>query len=73
MQKSGSGGCVGGGGGGGGASSAPNNRTPWYQNTCITSALGQGALSVGIDALSFLPKAGGIARVIDHQSDTLEW
>jgi hypothetical protein len=42
--------------------------TPWYKNSCITSALGDAALSVGIDAIGLIPEAGGIARVIGHQA-----
>ncbi|MGB6687310.1 MAG: RHS repeat-associated core domain-containing protein [Terracidiphilus sp.] len=47
---------------------APSNGTPWYQNTCITGALKTGAVNVGIDALGFLPEAGGVARVVGHQA-----
>ena len=42
--------------------------TPWYKNPCITSALGAGALTVGIDSIGLIPEAGGIARVIGHQA-----
>jgi hypothetical protein len=42
--------------------------TPWYKNSCITSALGAGALSLGVDAIGLIPEAGGIARVIGHQA-----
>jgi RHS repeat-associated protein len=42
--------------------------TPWYHNSCITGALSSGAVSVGIDALGFLPEAGGVARVVGHQA-----
>jgi hypothetical protein len=42
--------------------------TPWYKNSCITSALGNAALHVGIDAIGLIPEAGGIARVIGHQA-----
>ena len=45
---------------------APNNGTPWYRNSCITSALGKGALSAGIDAIGLIPEAGGISRMIGH-------
>jgi hypothetical protein len=44
------------------------NRTPWYKNSCITGALGDAALHVGIDAIGLIPEAGGIARVIGHQA-----
>ena len=40
--------------------------TPWYKNTCITSALGDAALHVGIDAIGLIPEAGGLARMIGH-------
>ncbi len=43
-------------------------QTPWYKNSCITGALKSGAISVGIDALGFLPEAGGVARVVGHQA-----
>jgi hypothetical protein len=46
---------------------APNSGTPWYK-TCIAKALGKGAVNVGIDALGFLPEAGGVARVVGHQA-----
>ena len=42
--------------------------TPWYKNSCITSALGDAALHVGIDAIGLIPEAGGLARVIGHQA-----
>lgn len=45
---------------------APSNATPWYKNSCVTSALGAGALSVGIDSIGLIPEAGGIARMIGH-------
>jgi RHS repeat-associated protein len=41
---------------------------PWYKNPCITSALGDAALHVGIDAIGLIPEAGGLARVIGHQA-----
>lgn len=47
---------------------APNNGTPWYQNSCITSALGKGALSVGVDSIGLIPEAGGVARMIGNQA-----
>ncbi len=37
-------------------------------NPCVTSALGKGALSVGVDAIGLIPEAGGIARMIGHQA-----
>jgi hypothetical protein len=46
---------------------APNNSTPWYK-TCTAKALGKGAVNLGIDALGFLPEAGGVARVVGHQA-----
>jgi RHS repeat-associated protein len=42
--------------------------TSWYKNPCILSALGNGALHVGIDALGLIPAGGGIARVLGHQA-----
>ena len=50
------------------ANNAANNGTPWYHNSCITGALKSGAISVGVDALGFLPEAGGVARVVGHQA-----
>lgn len=47
---------------------APLTPLPWYKNSCIMSALGDGALHVGIDAIGLIPEAGGIARVIGHQA-----
>jgi hypothetical protein len=61
--------------GGGGGSVAQKGPTitaapfqPWYKNSCITGALGDAALQVGIDAIGLIPEAGGIARVIGHQA-----
>ncbi|MGC1783101.1 MAG: hypothetical protein WA708_11320 [Acidobacteriaceae bacterium] len=48
--------------------SAPINGTPWYHNSCITSALGKGALSIGVDSIGLIPEAGGVARIIGHQA-----
>ena len=47
---------------------SPNSEPPWYKNSCITSALGNGLLHGGIDAIGLIPVAGGIARVIGHQA-----
>lgn len=47
---------------------APNNGTPWYKNTCVTGALKTGAINAGIDAIGFLPEAGGVARIVGHQA-----
>jgi hypothetical protein len=65
----------GGGGGGGTAPSAapiltvgPSTATPWYRDSCITSAIGTGALKAGVDAIGLLPEAGGVARIIGHQA-----
>ena len=41
---------------------------PWYKNSCVTGALGKGALSVGIDSIGLIPEAGGVARIIGHQA-----
>ena len=46
----------------------PTGGTPWYKNSCVTSALGAGALSAGVDAIGLIPEAGGIARMIGHGS-----
>jgi len=51
--------------------SAPNNGTPWYHNSCITSALGSGAVSIGLDSIGLIPVAGGagsVARTLGHQA-----
>lgn len=48
--------------------SASNGGTSWYHNSCITRALGAGALSVGFDAIGLIPEAGGVARMIGHQA-----
>jgi hypothetical protein len=40
---------------------APNNATPWYKNSCVTSALAKGARSVGLDAIGLIPEGGAIA------------
>ena len=42
------------------------NKNRWYKNPCIMSALGEDALSVGIDAIGLIPEAGGVARMIGH-------
>ncbi len=47
------------------SASAPQ---PWYGNSCITGALGDAALPLGLDAVGLIPEAGGIARVIGHQA-----
>jgi RHS repeat-associated protein len=38
----------------------------WYKNSCITGALDDAALHVGIDAIGLIPEAGGVARLIGH-------
>ncbi len=43
-------------------------KTPWYKNSCVTGAIGSGALHVGIDSIGLIPEAGGLARVIGHQA-----
>jgi hypothetical protein len=51
----------------GGASGAsptallPNNGTPWYHNSCITSALLKGAGSTALDAVGLIPEGGAVA------------
>ena len=47
---------------------APNKGTPWYKNSCVTGALKTGAINAGIDAIGFIPEAGGLARMIGHGS-----
>lgn len=47
---------------------APSNGTPWYKNSCITSALESYAVNAGVDSIGFIPEAGGVARVIGHQA-----
>jgi hypothetical protein len=47
---------------------APNNGTPWYKNACVQDALKTGAINAGIDAIGFIPEAGGLARMIGHGS-----
>ena len=39
---------------------APNNSTPWYKNSCITSALKSYAVTAGVDSIGFIPEAGGV-------------
>lgn len=40
---------------------APNNGTPWYHNSCITSALLKGAGSTALDAVGLIPEGGVVA------------
>jgi RHS repeat-associated protein len=47
---------------------AANNGTPPSKNPCVTDALKSGAITLGIDALGFLPEVGGVARVVGHQA-----
>lgn len=63
-----SGGTGGHGVSGGGPIISAGPPLPWYKNSCITSALGDAALHVGIDAIGLIPEAGGLARVIGHQA-----
>ncbi len=56
------------GGGAAGAANTATSTTHWHNNPCVTSALKSGAVSVGVDALGFLPEAGGVARVVGHQA-----
>jgi hypothetical protein len=42
----------------------PNNGTPWYKNACVQDALKTGAINARIDAIGFIPEAGGIARIV---------
>jgi RHS repeat-associated protein len=50
--------------GGGGGGGAPNNGTPWYKNSCVTSALAKGAASAGIDAIGLLPEGGVVSAAL---------
>ncbi len=45
-----------------------NGGTPWFENACVTDALKEGAVSLGVDAIGFIPEAGGVARIIGHQA-----
>lgn len=45
---------------------AKSNVTSWYQNPCITGALGKGAASTAFDAIGLIPEGGGFARMIGH-------
>ncbi len=47
---------------------APNNRTPSYKNACAQDALKTGVINAVIDAIGFIPEAGGVARMIGHQA-----
>jgi hypothetical protein len=40
---------------------APSNGTPWYKNSCITSALAKGAASTGLDVIGLLPEGGAVS------------
>ena len=51
-----------------GSASGSSNVIPWYKNTCVTSALGKGAATVGFDSIGLIPEAGGVARIIGHGS-----
>ncbi|MHB1938322.1 MAG: RHS repeat-associated core domain-containing protein [Acidobacteriaceae bacterium] len=42
---------------------APNNATPWYQNTCVTSALLKGAGSTALDAVGLIPEGGAVSAL----------
>ena len=45
---------------------ASTHRTPWYKNSCITGALANGALHVGIDAIGRVAHTPGLrVRVFD--------
>jgi RHS repeat-associated protein len=52
-------GAIGGGSGGAAAGSAP-----WYTNSCITGALGNGLLHVGVDAIGLLPEGGLVSHAV---------
>src|SRR5579884_2029287 len=40
--------------------------TPWYKNSCITTALGNAALKVGIDAIGLIPEAEGFTKAFEN-------
>jgi hypothetical protein len=45
---------------------ASTRKTPWYKNSCITGALANGALHVGIDAIGLIPEGGLVSRAIGN-------
>ncbi len=58
-------------GGGGQAKVNPKPRReqkPWYKNACVTDALKTGTKNIAIDAIGFIPEAGGVARMVGHQA-----
>ena len=57
-------------GGGGGGSGAPSNATPWYKS-CTAQALGSGALSIGVDALGFIPGEKDVQAAVEIGSGTV--
>jgi RHS repeat-associated protein len=44
----------------------PLSETPWYKNSCITGAIGNGLLHVGIDAIGLIPEGGIVSRAIGN-------
>jgi len=67
---SGGGGGDSGGGGGGPSAKAPSNATPWYKS-CTAKALGSGALSIGVDALGFIPGEKDVQAAVEIGSGTV--
>jgi len=49
---------------------APNNATPWYKS-CTAKALGSGALSIGVDALGFIPGEKDVQAAVEIGSGTI--
>jgi hypothetical protein len=49
---------------------APNNATPWYKS-CTAQALGSGALSIGADALGFIPGEKDVQAAVEIGSGTV--
>ena len=40
--------------------------TPWYKNSCITTALGNAVLKVGIDVIGLIPEAEGFTKAFEN-------
>ena len=51
-------------------SNAPNIPTPWYKS-CTAKALGSGVLSIGIDALGFIPGEKDVQAAVEIGSGTV--
>jgi RHS repeat-associated protein len=50
--------------------SASSSGTPWYK-TCIAKALGSGALSIGLDALGFIPGEKDVEAAVEIGSGSV--